>query len=398
MNSKESDRLLTQLYEDNGLFAKIIDTPVEEAFRYGFVINGNVAGDVVENAMERLDWLHWEEKAAEAVKWSRLFGGALVVMLINDGGGIEEPLRLEKVRSVDGLMVYDRSIVRPSPVGEDSSFYPIPEYYQVFSRYGTFTVHASRCLIFRNGGELLERSADWHLWPWGIPEAYRIYEVMREAETAHGSAVHLLDKSIQPIHKIGGLSQFLETPEGEEQVRRRIEILDLSRGIYETIAISMDDELSYMGEIPEGIGKVVNISDQMLSAVTEIPEIILWGKSIDYERPGQMLRNRDNTSMANWYDLVERIQVGMIKHNLHLLLSIIFHASVNSGELSRPPHFDIEFLPLWAECAMDEADAKLARAKKQLAQAKEAEIYVNVGAARPVEIRKGLFKKIRKRR
>lgn len=386
----EDDRELTQFYEGNGLFAKIIDTPAEEAFRCGFTIKGVVPGDGIENAVDLLEWLQWEETATTAVKWARLFGGSMIVMLINDGGGIEEPLRLEKVRSVDGLIVYDRSIVRPTPVGEDCSSYPMPEYYQVFSRHGTFTVHASRCLIFRNGSELSERTTSGHLWPWGIPEAYRIWKALREAETAHGSAARLLDKSIQSVQKVQGLSQLLETPEGETQVSRNLEILDLSRGLYKTVAVSVDDEFSYMGEIPEGIGKVVNVSDQMLSTVTGIPEIILWGKPIDYERPGQMLRKHDDTSMETWYSYVEGIQTGMVKNNLRRLLSIIFQSEANSGALPQRPKFDIEFSKLWSINDVDLADIAHGKAEQQRAKAEAAALYVGMGAVTPEEVRRGL--------
>lgn len=392
----EDDRELTQFYEGNGLFAKIIDTPAEEAFRCGFTIKGVVPGEGIENAVDLLEWLQWEETATTAVKWARLFGGSMIVMLINDGGGIEEPLRLEKVRSVDGLIVYDRSIVRPAPVGEDCSSYPMPEYYQVFSRSGTFTVHASRCLIFQNGGELTETSVNRQLWPWGIPEAYRIAETLQNTEVAHGSAVRLLEKAIQPVHKIHGLSQMLETSEGEERVRRRIEISDFSQGLLGTIAVDRDDDFSFHGEIPEGVGKLVRLSGRMLSAVTGIPEAILWGR-LDYEKPGQLLRKKDNVSMENWYSFVGRIQTGMVKNSLWRLLSIIFQAEVNSSNLPRLPKFDIEFLPLWSTDDLEMADIKLAKAKQRLDEAKTAEMYVKMGYLKSSEIRKGLFRKSRRR-
>lgn len=391
MIRRDEDRGLTQLYEGSGLFAKIIDTPAEEAFRAGFSIKGDVPGDAVENAEDLLEWLHWEEKAAQAVKWARLYGGSLVVMLINDGGGIEEPLKLEKVRSVDGLRVYDRSIVRPSPVGVDGSSYPMPEHYQVFSRYGTFTVHESRCLAFRNG-ELLERSPSWHLWPWGIPEAYRVLDALKGAEISHGSAVRLLDKSVQPVYKIHELSKVLETLEGEAQVLRRLDTMDISRGLYKTVALSMEDNFSYLGEVSEGIGKVIDVSDRALSAATGIPEIVLWGKPIDYERPGQMWRQHDDTSMGAWYSYVEGIQNGMVKTNLWRLLSIIFRAEVNAGVLSRLPKFNVEFKPLWSIDAVDLADIDLEKAERQRSEAQAAAMYVGMGVIAPKDVRRRLRK------
>ena len=101
--------------------------------------------------------------------------------------------------------------------------------------------------------------------------------------------------------------------------------------------------------------------------------------------------------MENWYSLVGRIQTGMVKNSLWRLLSIIFQAEVNSGNLPRLPIFDIEFLPLWSIDGLEMADIKLAKAKQRLDEAKTAEIYVKMGSLEPSEIRKGLFRKSRRR-
>ena len=83
------DMQLTSLYEGNGLFSKIIDTPAEEALKHGFDLN--LKNDDLDAFVESaLDDLEWEEKAATAIKWARLYGGAIIVMLIDDGRGLEE--------------------------------------------------------------------------------------------------------------------------------------------------------------------------------------------------------------------------------------------------------------------------------------------------------------------
>ena len=131
----------------------------------------------------------------------------------------------------------------------------------------------------------------------------------------------------------------------------------------------------------------------MLSAVTGIPEIVLWGKPIDYERPGQMWRTQARSTMENWYSFVGSIQTGMVKNNLWRLLSIIFRAGIYSGELDRLPHFDIEFSPLWGVDALDLADIDLAKAQQDLTKAKTAQLYMDMGVIQPGEVRKSLYRK-----
>ena len=107
-----TDRELTTLYTDNGLFTKIIDAPAEEALKHGIDLglnNPDVEG-FVRRSLEALDW---DEKAAAAIKWSRLYGGSMIVMLIDDGRGLDEPLNWKNIRSVDELYVFERPIVWP---------------------------------------------------------------------------------------------------------------------------------------------------------------------------------------------------------------------------------------------------------------------------------------------
>ena len=94
------DAILTGHYEQNGLFSKIIDAPAEEAVKHGFTANLKTPEDE-ELLADALDALDWEIKAATAVKWARLYGGSIIVMLINDGGGIDEPLNMKKIKGID---------------------------------------------------------------------------------------------------------------------------------------------------------------------------------------------------------------------------------------------------------------------------------------------------------
>lgn len=48
-----------------------------------------------------------------AIRWARLFGGSIAVMMINDGRGIDEPLDWRNIRSIDDIRVYDRSVIQP---------------------------------------------------------------------------------------------------------------------------------------------------------------------------------------------------------------------------------------------------------------------------------------------
>ena len=97
-----TDIELTINYEENGLFSKIIDLPADDAVSSGFSygINDTDMETFINNSLEELDF---EEKAATALKWARLYGGALLVVIVDDGKGLTDPVDWDNISGVDEL-------------------------------------------------------------------------------------------------------------------------------------------------------------------------------------------------------------------------------------------------------------------------------------------------------
>lgn len=389
------DMQLTGLYEGNGLFSKIIDTPAEEALKHGFDLNlkSDELNAFVEDA---LDDLEWEERAATAIKWARLYGGALIVMLIDDGRGLEEPVDWEHIRSIDELRVYERSIVQPDyaslyqqdyggkGVGNRVSKFGQPEYYYVSSIYGSFKVHESRCLVFRNG-VLPEQTSNATYLFWGMPEYVRIRRALRETVTAHTDSVKLLERSVQAIYSMKGLASLLTTDDGENQVLKRLQLVDTSRGLLNSIAIDSEGEQYDFKTFQfSGVKDVIDATCNMLSALTNIPQTILFGRS-----PAGMNATGDS-DFESYYNFVEKIQRLMLKRNLRTLLDVVFRAGIASGDVAEEPDYKLEFKPLWSLSDTEQAAVDQTKAQTALVKAQTAQAYVDMQALDPAEVRRRL--------
>lgn len=389
------DMQLTGLYEGNGLFSKIIDAPAEEALKRGFDLNlkSDELNAFVEDA---LDDLEWEEKAATAIKWARLYGGALIVMLIDDGRGLEEPVDWEHIRSIDELRVYERSIVQPDyaslyqqdyggkGVGNRVSKFGQPEYYYVSSIYGSFKVHESRCLVFRNG-VLPEQTSNATYLFWGMPEYVRIRRALRETVTAHTDSVKLLERSVQAIYSMKGLASLLTTDDGENQVLKRLQLVDTSRGLLNSIAIDSEGEQYDFKTFQfSGVKDVIDATCNMLSALTNIPQTILFGRS-----PAGMNATGDS-DFESYYNFVEKIQRLMLKRNLRTLLDVVFRAGIASGDVAEEPDYKLEFKPLWSLSDTEQATVDQTKAQTALVKAQTAQAYVDMQALDPTEVRRRL--------
>lgn len=377
-----SDDSLMALYEGSGLFAKIIDTPAEEATRKPPTLRGDK--DTAEIVREGLDRLAWEENALTAVRWARLFGGSLAVLLVDDGGRLEDPLRMERVRCVEDLRIYPRS-----QVSVDLS-QAQPEFFHVLSQYGNFAVHESRCLIFRND-PAPELSKNPLFQYWGVPEAYRISEAVQRAALVSEQAVRLLDSSTQGIYRLKGAAAILASENGEKQVLRRMEVIDRARSAWNTILLDADGEdYSFIAAGLEGKGEVAEIALRYLAAVARIPPEILYS----YHSP-HWWRNSSPAAQEAFYNFVEGIQHRMLHDNAQRLISLILQAGAAAGKLRQIPPPVIDFPPLWSASASEKAAAAQSRAAVQLARAKTIQTYMETGAAGRQDVRP-LLKQLRK--
>lgn len=398
METLVSDSDLTELYMGGGLFSKIIDAPADEAVKKGFD-TGVTDQDAKEYIDDTLAWLEWDENIATAIKYARLYGGSIAVMMVDDGGRLEDPLDMSRVRSIDEIMVFDRSIAQP----DFTSFYtsepvdptgarPIrhrfmrPEFYDVSSIYGSFRVHESRCLVFRNG-RIPERFENTQYRSWGFPEHVRIKKELQEAVTSTSYSVKMLEKCVQAIYSMKNLAELLATDGGDDIVLKRLQIIDMARNVLNSIAIDADGEsYDFKSMTLSGVRDIVETSFSVLSAVSNIPQTILFGRSPAGEN------STGHSDMENWYAYVGRLWRTMVQNNVKYLLDIIVRAGMAQGRIKDDPKVKLTMNPLWEMSEDQKATVDKTKADTEKVKADTLQVYVDMQAISPTEVRAGLAK------
>jgi len=386
-----SDIELTINYEENGLFSKIIDIPSDDAVSSGFSY-GLSDLDIEKYINDSLDELDFEEKASTAIKWSRLYGGALMVMLIDDGKELTDPVDWDNIRGIDELLVFERPLVTPdynsiyqTKVEDKKSKFGMPQYYDISPIYGSpFRVHESRCLLFKNG-ILPSMSTRTEYRFFGMPEYAKIHKDLQRTVTSHGNGAKLLDRAVQAVYKMKDLADLLTTEEGEEQVLERLRIIDLAKGIINSIAIDSDGEdYDFKTVTFTGVKDIIDATCNMLSAITEIPQTKLFGRSPAGENA------TGEGDMENYYKFVGKIQKLNLKNNLGTLIDIILIVGKYKGEFDEVPDYVLEFNPLWSLSETEQANVDKTKADTELVKAQTAQVYVDMQALDASEIRKRL--------
>lgn len=375
---------LAEKYQYNGLFSKIIDRPAEEACKHGldYNVSDSELAAYLDDALDRLDW---EEKATAAIRWARLFGGAIIVMLLDDGRGLEEPVNWQDIRLVEELRVYERAVVQPDPEVYRSG---TAEYFDISSTYGgTFRVHRSRCLIFKNG-TLPEYGTAQQYYYWGLPEYIRIKRDLSIALRTHTNAANMIEKSVQPVYKQRGLQSMLAGPNGDDMELKRLQVLDASRGMMNTIAIDMEgEEYDFKTFQMSGTKEILDSACNLLSAVTCIPQTILFGRSPAGENA------TGESDLENYYNFVEGIQKRMLKKNVRTLIKAIVQAGIYDGSIAENPGIiKPSFPPLWSLTETERAQVDLVRAQTEQANAQTVQMYMDMQIISPEEVRQALAK------
>lgn len=387
-----SDAKLSSLYIGNGLFAKIIDRPAEDAIAKGLDLS-DLGDELEKEVLKKLGKLDFTDTLATAEKWSRLYGGALVVMLVDDGRGLDEPLNWKNVKSIEELITFERPIVQADTL-DFSYFHDIdredrerkfgdPEFYDVYSQYGSFRVHYSRCLVFRNGR--VPESANSVIYKhWGIPVYMKIREALRETITSHHDGTKLLERSVLGVYKMKNLSQLLATEEGEDKVIQRLQVIDMARNIINSMAIDNDGEdYQYINASMSGASDLIDRTCNMLSAVTDIPQTILFGKD-----PAGEDSTGDN-DRDNYFQLLNRIQA----NSYHGAAEKVIRAVLKEIEAKKKvdiPDYEVRFKPLKQLSEEEQANVDSIKAGTEQTKASTAQIYVDMQALDPSEVRKGL--------
>lgn len=387
---------LAEMYASNGLFARIIDKPSEAAFKLGYKL-GISNTDTNKYIMSTLEKLKFDERAVTSLKWSRLFGGAVILMAVNDGRDLDEPLDWDNIEGLDQLIVFERPEVQPdynsiytfSPSNLSMEKFGQPEYYMLNPVYGgqQFRVHESRLLIFKNGELPRTSTTNSDYMFFGSPEYNRIKREIRDTITTHGNGYRLLERCVQAVYKVKNLAAQLATEEGENDIVDRIHLIDMARSLLNTMMIDADGEdYAFQTFQLGGVKDIIDESCQMLSAVTGIPQTILFGRSPAGEN------STGEADLSNYYDNIAQTQKVVVKDNLITVIDIILAAGIAKGDLEEIPEYTLEFNPLWNLSKQEQATVDQANANAELAKAQTTQIYVDMQALDSREVRKALAK------
>lgn len=362
---------ISDLYDNDGLCARIVNLIVEDSLRKWFTIDG----DDKRNVQNVFDEINFKRELTRLLEWSRAYGGSVMFLGLNDGEKLPVyPVNYRNLKSLNFVRVFDRYRVTKTILNNDitSVNYLKPETYQIAPVNGSpFTCHASR-LIIKDGIDCNDNKRTANMG-WGLSTFQGIFDKMAKMGISFNSVSQILSTFVQDYIQIDGLHSLVASGQ-EDIVKRRLALLDLSKSMINTILL---DSKETFGRSISSISGVSDAIDRLMiyvSACTGIPVTRLWGRS-----PAG-LNATGESDIKNWYDTCDSYRTDEISPVLEQIISIIFQCREQNPGGKEPEAWYIEYPPL-----QQLSEKEIAELYKITADADD--IYIRNGVLTPKEVK-----------
>jgi uncharacterized protein len=374
---------LTDLYVDDGIGKRIVDIVPDDMMRKGFDIDGD-PDCLVQSKLEEIGAF---KEITRLLKWNRLFGGALCVMGVNDGNAdLKTPLNKNNIRELSFLRVYDRFRIQwtSTDLYSDPRLpkYNQPEFYTVYpigsnpgKGLSSFLVHESRCIVM-DGVDIPDQARLMNQG-WGASYLQHCYEVMRSCGNVYGGLENIIDDFIYGVLTIQNLQEMMAAGK-EKDVKDRLELMDLSRHMINTLLLDEREKYEKHASTVSGLAEIVDKFFQLLVLVTGIP----MRKLIGQQTGG--LNNKGEGETDDYNNMVASDQERDLKPIIERLTKIIILSKQGPFKGIEPKDWKVKFRPLTQLSEETQATIRKTNADADCA-------YVNASVLDPEEVAESRF-------
>lgn len=344
-NYLSRNRLLVEsMYRSSWVVGQVVDVVADDMTREGINMRGLESPEDAEEINQELDRLQVWDKLNKTIKWSRLYGGAIAVMMI-DGQNVSTPLNINTVAKdqFKGLIVLDRWMVVPSLedlVTEYGPYYGVPKYYDVITdSVGLCNqkIHYSR-VVRMDGVELpYWQAIAENLWGQSVIE--RLEDRLTIFDSATLGAGQLVYKAHLRTYKVKGLREIIaKGGRLYDALVKQIQQIRQWQSNEGMTLMDAEDTFETHQYSFTGLDNLLMQFGQQIAGATGIPLVRLFGQSpAGFSATGE-------SDLSNYYDNINQQQEGRMRTPLQTLLAVV---SLSKLGKALPNSFKFDFASLW---------------------------------------------------
>jgi len=350
-------RQLEAMYRQSWIVGAAVDAVADDMTRAGVDFGSAVAPDVVEAMNGQADDLKLWDSVGDTIRWARLYGGAIGVLLI-DGQDTATPLRPETVKqdAFRGILPIGRWELIPDGVygigpgiTDLGPGLGMQEFYRVGPNAPALRnaeIHHSR--VIRMEGVKLPYFQRVTEQGWGLSIIERLLDRLLAFDSASVGAAQLVFKAYLRTLKVKGLRQILAAGgAAEEALAKNVEAIRRFQTTEGLSIIDADDDFQTHAYTFAGLDDVLLQFGQQLAGATGIPLVRLFGQS-----PAGLNSTGDG-DIRNYYDGINARQQRDLRSPLNRVFDVLHRSTTGD----RPPKgFGYNFNPLWQQSEKEKAD------------------------------------------
>ena len=350
-------QLMLSLYRGSWIIRRVIDCLAEDMLKYMPRIKGQVKPEALDQIYRVIRKTATQAKLLEALKWGRLFGGAVAVMCIEGAKDLEQPLDLDEIQpgAYKGLIVLDRwsGVYADAELIEDidnPAEFGLPKYYtcDLGANGQSIKIHHSRLLRFI-GRDLpaWEKQVQQY---WGMSEVELVWDELRKRDYSSWTLVSLLSRANIMTLKEPELAQLLSgagmSGAALEKYAARLQAMSDSMSNQGLLVLGKDGGLENHPYQFGGLAELYNAFMLDVSGACEIPVSRLYGRTITG------LGQSGEGDLQVYYDTADQ------KRNRELLPQIdkLYKVVALSTWGDIPEDMDYEWPPIRTMSEKDRAD------------------------------------------
>ena len=328
-------QVLSEIYVEHGIVQTLVDLPVDDGFRGGIEIKSEQLDedqvDELENFIEREGILR---AFIQALKWTRLFGGGAVLILTDSSNPAKElkPEELKErakitFKAVDLWELYygmtNTDYFDPGQVMKEPEFY----------NYYGYRVHKSR--VIRMEGKQAPSLIRPKLRGWGTSVLETVVRSYNQYLKSVNLAFEVLDEFKVDIFKIDGLNSALMSPNGTENIQKRLQMANMQKNYLNSIGMDTKDDFLTKQLSFSGLGEIMREIRMQIAADLRMPLTKLFGMSASGFNSGE-------DDIENYNAMIETEIRSKVKYDLIKMLQIC--SQILFGYI--PDDIRVEFKPL----------------------------------------------------
>lgn len=344
---------LNILFRDNWIAKAIIEKPANEMMKNGFEIHTELDPDKVTKIMQTFTKTKSRDRFLECLNWSRLYGGCLLIPMIENQEDMSQPLDYDSIMpdSYKGCFCVDRWCgVSPSlELVNDISDpeFGQPEYYIISSAPMNKAVKIHHSRVIKMIGRKLPYWEEIAENYWGASELEHVYTELKKRDDTSANISFLIFLANIRVFSMDGLGQAISMGDQEALSRVYQTMQSMNRLMCNTgtFAIDKDDSFTTQQYSFTGINDVYESFMLDISGAAEIPVDKLFGRS-----PSGF--NNGEETLQNYYDTIQEKQETYVRGPLEKLMKIITMSAL--GEI--PDDMELVFNPVRRPSNMEKAD------------------------------------------